>query len=68
MTDSPAAQRLRLALDMYEFGEQLQRSRLRRLNPEASDAEIDAAIGSWLLDRPGAAHGDAPGRPSHRFA
>jgi Rv0078B-related antitoxin len=58
---------LRLALDMYEFGEQMQRARLRRLHPNATDGEIDAAIASWLLSRPGAPLGDAVGRPSHRF-
>lgn len=67
VSDAPA-RRLRLALDMFEFGEQMQRSRLRRLNPQASDAEIDEAVRSWLLARPGAALGDADGRPSQRFA
>lgn len=67
MTDSAAARRLRLALDMYEFGERMQRARLRRLHPGASDEEIEAAIGDWLLSRPGAPLGDGPGRPSHRF-
>jgi hypothetical protein len=67
VSDSPAARRLRLALDMYEFGEQMQRARLHRLSPEASEGDIDAAVGSWLARRPGAPLGDAPGRPSHRF-
>jgi hypothetical protein len=53
---------------MFEFGEQMQRARLRRLNPQASDAEIDDAVGAWLLARPGATLGDADGRPSQRFA
>ena len=44
MGDSPAAARLRLALDIYAFGEQMERTRLRRLDPGATDAEIDAAI------------------------
>jgi len=68
VSDSAAARRLRLALDMFEFGEQMQRARLRRLNPDASEADIDAAVQSWLLARPGAPLGDAVGRPSHRFA
>ncbi|MDT5028226.1 MAG: hypothetical protein QOE61_4652 [Micromonosporaceae bacterium] len=67
MSDSPAARRLRFALDMYEFGEQMQRARLHRINPEASEADIDAAVASWLCTRPGAPLGDAPGRPSRRF-
>jgi hypothetical protein len=51
MGDSPAAARLRLALDMYEFGEQMERARLRRLDPAATDAEIDAAISAFDGDR-----------------
>lgn len=67
MSDSAAGRRLRLALDMYELGEQMQRSRLRRLNPDAPNKEIDTAVQSWLLSRPGAPLGDAEGRPSRRF-
>ena len=68
MSESAAAHRLSIALDMYELGEQMQRARLRRLNPAASEADIDASIRSWLLTRPGAVLGDAEGRPSSRFA
>jgi hypothetical protein len=53
---------------MFEFGEQMQRARLRRRRPQASDAEIDEAVRLWLLSRPGATLGDAEGRPSQRFA
>lgn len=52
---------------MYEFGEQMERARLRRLSPDATDADIDAAISSWLRTRPDAPLGDAVGRPSRRF-
>jgi hypothetical protein len=52
---------------MYEFGEQMQRSRLRRQHPDASEAEIDAKVRAWMLARPGAALGDGVGRPSSRF-
>ncbi|HCT77506.1 MAG TPA: hypothetical protein DGG94_21395 [Micromonosporaceae bacterium] len=65
---SAAAARLRLALEMYEFGEQAQRSRLRRLRPTATDEEIEKAVRAWRVSRPGAPMGDAIGRPSHRFA
>jgi hypothetical protein len=68
VSTSAAARRLSLALDMYELGEQMQRARLRRTNPAASEAEIDASIRSWLLTRPGAVLGDGEGRPSARFA
>ena len=59
MGDSPAAARLRLALDIYAFGEQMERTRLRRLDRGATDAEIDAAISAWLRTRPDAPVGDA---------
>jgi hypothetical protein len=67
VADAGAAQRLRLALDMYLMGEQKQRARLRHERPEASPEEIEKAVGEWLRSRPGALHGDAVGRPSHRF-
>jgi hypothetical protein len=67
MSSASVAERLRLALDMYEFGEKMQRARLHRLNPAASAADIDAAVRLWLINRTGAPLGDAPGRPSHRF-
>jgi hypothetical protein len=61
------AQRFRLALDMYEFGEQMVRTRLRRSDPTATDEEIEAKVRAWRVARPGAPHGDAVGRPSRRF-
>ena len=68
MESSAAARRLRLALDLFEVGEHMQRQRLRRQLPEATEAQIDAEVTAWRLRRPGAEHGDCPGRPSHRFA
>jgi hypothetical protein len=62
------ADRLRLALDMYEFGERMMRARLRRERPLATDAEIESAIQDWLLSRPDAPVGDAVGRPSNRLS
>ncbi len=62
--DSAAAgERLRLTLEMFEVGENLMRERLRRENPLADDAEIEARLIAWLRERPGAEHGDAIGRP-----
>lgn len=40
----------------------MKRQSLRRSNPEASDEEIEQRLQQWLLDRPGAEHGDSPGR------
>lgn len=56
-----------MALDMYEVGESMQRTRLRRLSPAATSEEIEAELRVWLRTRPGAEHGDFPGPPSHRF-
>lgn len=60
------AERLRVALDLYELCEGLYRQRLRRERPGASPEEIDEAIGRWLRHRPGAEYGDGPGRVSTR--
>lgn len=64
---SDAAQRIRTVFTMYEFGERMYRTRMRREHPDASDSEIDALVSAWHLDRPGAPLGDAEGRPAHRF-
>jgi hypothetical protein len=66
-TETPA-DRLRIALDMYEAGELMQRQRLRRLHPDARPEEIEAEIDAWRIRRPGAPNGDCPGRSSPRFA
>ena len=57
-----ASAKLRIALDMFGLGESIMRQKLRRTHPGASAAEIEARISAWLLDRPGAEHGDAPGK------
>ncbi len=51
-----------MALDMFSLGESIMRQNLRRSFPDASDAEIEARLLEWLSQRPGAEHGDAPGR------
>jgi hypothetical protein len=63
-----SAERLRLAIEMFDFGMLMQRTRLRREHPEAAESAIDLAVQEWLLSRPGAPLGDAIGRPSARFA
>jgi len=60
--DAVAAKRLRLALDLYEAGEKLMRANLRRRHHTASDSEIETLLRDWLAQRPGAEHGDSPGR------
>jgi hypothetical protein len=61
----PAA-RLRVAFDLYETAEAIQRQNLRRRHPEADDAEIERRLGAWRQHRPGAELGDAEGRPGRR--
>jgi len=58
-----AARRLRLALDLFETGEELMRQQLRQKHPALTPAEIEARLLEWLRDRPGAEFGDAAGRP-----
>ena len=54
---------MKTALELLDMGIALRAERFRRENPTASEAEVDACVGAWLIDRPGAPHGDAPGRP-----
>jgi len=58
-----AAQRLRLALDLFESGEAVMRQNLRRKFPEATEAEIEERLTNWLRHRPGAEQGDSSGKP-----
>jgi hypothetical protein len=57
----PSVERLRLALDLFEAGVDLERQRLRRAHPDLDDAAIEARLGAWL--RREGEPGDAPGRP-----
>jgi uncharacterized protein (DUF2267 family) len=66
MADDAAA-RLRAALELHDLGERMMRQRLRREQPQISDAELGQAIRAWLRERPGAEHGDAVGPRSTRF-
>ena len=66
MARDPAA-RLRIALELHDLGERMQRERLRRERPQITPDELDDAIRSWLRERPGAEHGDAVGPRSSRF-
>ena len=67
MADELVARRFRMALDMYEFGERMARSGLRRRNPDATEEQIARMLREWRVARPGAPNGDAAGRPSRRF-
>lgn len=56
------AEAFRTTLDLFATGLAMKRQSLRRSNPEAGDEEIEQRLQQWLLDRPGAEHGDSPGR------
>lgn len=56
------AEAFQTALDLFETGVAMKRQSLRRRHPQASDGEIEQRLQKWLLDRPGAEHGDSPGR------
>lgn len=53
---------MRAALDLFELAEDMLRQRLRRDRPDATEGEIEDAVAKWRTTRPGAEHGDAPGR------
>jgi hypothetical protein len=61
------AEKLRIALDLGEAGTELMLQNLRRRHPEADESEVERMLGEWLLERPGAEHGDAEGRPCQRI-
>jgi predicted protein tyrosine phosphatase len=61
-----AAERLGVALELYEVGERMLRQRLRRERPHATPDEIEAEVVRWLRRRPGAEYGDHPGPRSTR--
>ena len=62
-TSQSVADAFRATLDLFEAGVDLMRQNLRRRHPEANDEAIEELLHEWLLDRPGAASGDAAGQP-----
>ena len=46
--ETPPGEKLRVALEMSDFGIRLQRENLRRRNPDVSEAEIDELLWRWL--------------------
>lgn len=54
--------RFRHAMDLYELAEAMVRQRLRRQEPDADEAQVEAGVRAWRLRRPGAEDGDSPGR------
>ena len=58
-----AARSFRLTLDLFDAGVRLMRQNLRRSDPRADQQEVDRQLLTWMRKRPGAEHGDCPGRP-----
>ena len=63
-----ASDAFRTTLDLFGTGLDLMRQNLRRDYPQADDDEIDRRLRQWLHERPGAASGDAEGRPVNMAA
>jgi hypothetical protein len=57
---TPAAERFRIALDLFETGVRLRREALRRAHPGVSGSRLEELLAEWLRDRPGAREGDGP--------
>jgi hypothetical protein len=57
-----AADRIELALDLFDFGEEMFRQSLRRSELGITPADVDRRVAEWLRVRTGAAGGDGVGR------
>jgi hypothetical protein len=63
-----SSEKIRVALDLFATGEALMRQQLRRRHPEWTELRLEQQLQAWLRERPGAAEGDAVGRPTNRLA
>lgn len=61
------AERLSIAFDLFEFGEDLMRQNLRRQHPSATPARIESLLLEWLQNRPFAQPDDPVLRPIEKF-
>lgn len=59
MTQPPLSisDRVQALFELHELGVAMVRQRFARQNPDASDAELDDLVGSWLLKPSQAAQG-----------
>jgi hypothetical protein len=51
-----------IAIELYELAEHMLRQRLHREQPHRPASQIESEVNRWRVARPGAEHGDAPGR------
>jgi hypothetical protein len=65
---TPEAERMRSALDLHDLGVQLYRQRMRREHPDASRAEIDGLVRTWLTAPPPDTRLRLPSRERRGFA
>lgn len=52
---------MKRALQLCELSEEIMLQNLRRRHPDADEPTIHEMFQQWLLERPGAEHGDASG-------
>ena len=52
-----------MAFELHELAEAMVRQNWLRRHPGATADEVEAAVGAWLANRPGAEFGDCEGRP-----
>lgn len=60
-----AGERLEMAFELFDDALEMLRLRIEREHPTWSDDDIEQELERWLLDRPGAAHGDVAGPDLH---
>lgn len=53
---------LDIVFELVDLGAGMVAARYRREHPDATDAEVEAAVNAWLGDRSMAPDGDAEGR------
>lgn len=53
---------IEIACELAEFGVQMVAATSRREHLDATDDQVQQHANAWWQDRPGAPHGDAPGR------
>jgi hypothetical protein len=62
--DPEIMERMRICFELSEQAIVMKRQSLRRENPDWSDEQVEQALTEWHMHRPGAEHGDGPGRPA----
>lgn len=64
--DTEVARRLRLTLELCEFGVAMQRQKLRREHPDLDETQMGDLFAAWMLNRIDAPDGDCAGQVSRR--